>query len=52
MPGRAQGVGIYLDKIQDSHIIGTVAGDDSVIIIPDQHSRIPEIVAQIREIMQ
>lgn len=51
MPGRAQGVGIYLDKLQNSHIIGTVAGDDAIIIIPDSHENIPFLVDKIKMIM-
>ena len=35
MPGRAQGVALYLDRMKDSNIIGTVAGDDSIIVVPD-----------------
>lgn len=52
MPGRAQGVAIYLDKLHNSHILGTVAGDDSIIIIPDAHEHIPHLVGKIREVMQ
>jgi len=52
MPGRAQGVGIYLDKIHSENIIGTVAGDDAIIIIPDKHENIPTLIKKIREIME
>jgi transcriptional regulator of arginine metabolism len=52
MPGRAQGVAIYLDKIHNSHIIGTVAGDDAIIIIPDKHDNVSLLVEKIHEIMQ
>ena len=52
MAGRAQGVGIYLDKLKDNHILGTVAGDDSIIIIPDSHNNIEEITKMINDLMQ
>ncbi|MGD9487609.1 MAG: arginine repressor [Calditrichaceae bacterium] len=52
MPGRAQGVAIYLDRIKDSHIIGTVAGDDSIVIIPDSHNNIPILLQKVRAIME
>lgn len=52
MPGRAQGVGIYLDKLKDNHIIGTLAGDDNIIIIPDTHANILKIVTMIRDLVQ
>jgi len=51
LPGRAQGVAIYLDRLPDSHIIGTVAGDDAIIIIPDAHNNVNKVVARIKEIM-
>ena len=52
MPGRAAGVAIYLDRLKDSHIIGTVAGDDSIIIIPDSHKNVEELVAAIKKLTQ
>lgn len=52
MLGRAQGVAVYLDKLHNAHIIGTVAGDDTLIIIPDSHKSIPMLVEKIKEIMQ
>lgn len=51
LAGRAQGVGIYLDKLKDNHIIGTVAGDDAVIIIPDSHANVPTVVKMIKNLM-
>ena len=51
MPGRAQGVGIYLDKLKNNHIIGTVAGDDAVIIIPDSHNNVIYVADMLRELM-
>lgn len=51
MAGRAQGVGIYLDKLKDNHIIGTIAGDDAVLIIPDTHKNVELVVEKIRELM-
>jgi transcriptional regulator of arginine metabolism len=52
MPGRAQGVALYLDKMKNYHIIGTVAGDDAIIIIPDSHSNVQSIVDSIKNIMK
>ena len=51
MPGRAQGVAIYLDKLQGSHIIGTVAGDDTIIIIPDSTANVKLLIDKISQIM-
>jgi len=52
MPGRAAGVAIYLDRMKDSSIIGTVAGDDSIIIIPDSHKNVVKLVEKIKSLSQ
>ncbi|MHB2147418.1 arginine repressor [Calditrichota bacterium LG25] len=51
MPGRAQGVAVYFDRLSDSHILGTVAGDDTIFVVPDTVENIPQIVERIRGIM-
>ncbi len=51
MPGRAQGVAVYLDRLSDSHILGTVAGDDTIFIVPDSVKNIASIVQRIQNIM-
>ena len=52
MPGRAQGVAIYFDHWKESHIIGTVAGDDTIIIIPDKHEHVDLILQKLRQVME
>jgi transcriptional regulator of arginine metabolism len=52
MPGRAAGVAVYLDRMKDSHIIGTVAGDDSIIVIPDSHHNVVKLVEIIKNLSQ
>jgi transcriptional regulator of arginine metabolism len=51
MPGRAAGVALYFDRIKNSHIIGTVAGDDSIIVIPDAHGNLDVVLKLIKEVM-
>ncbi len=51
MPGRAQGVAVYLDRLSDSHILGTVAGDDTIFVVPDSIKNTENIVERIRGIM-
>ncbi len=51
MPGRAQGVAVYLDRLDNSHILGTVAGDDTIFVVPDSIKNIPTIVKRIQNIM-
>lgn len=52
MPGRAAGVAVYLDRMKESHIIGTVAGDDSIIVIPDSHKNVSKLVEIIKSLSQ
>ena len=52
MPGRATGVALYLDRLKDCHILGTVAGDDSIIIIPDSHSNTAKLVTCIKKLLE
>ena len=34
LPGRAHGVGSWLDQLKSPLILGTIAGDDTVLVIP------------------
>ena len=51
MPGRAAGVALYFDRLKNSNIMGTVAGDDSIIVIPDSHDSVEDVVKLIRDVM-
>lgn len=41
--GRAKGVALYIDQIKHKHILGTVAGENAIIVIPDKISNITAI---------
>ncbi len=51
LAGRAQGVAYYIDRLNKPEILGTVAGDDTVLVIPDSHGNIPAVVNFIKELM-
>ena len=51
LPGRAQGVAVYFDQLEDNHIIGSVAGDDTIMLIPDSVKNIELIADNIRKLM-
>ena len=34
LPGRAHGVGSFIDHLKNPGILGTIAGDDTVLVIP------------------
>lgn len=47
-PGRAQGVALFLDKQSDPEILGTVAGDDTIIVIPRTVKNIKKIIEKTK----
>jgi len=51
MPGRAAGVALYFDRLKNSQIIGTVAGDDSIMVIPESHDSVEAVFHIIKEVM-
>ncbi len=51
LAGRAQGVAYFIDRLNKPEILGTVAGDDTVLIIPSSHSQINKIIEMIEELI-
>ena len=51
LAGRAQGVAHFIDRMNSEKIIGTVAGDDTVLIITASVKFIDEVVELIKEMM-
>jgi len=49
--GRAQGVAHFIDRLNRKEIIGTVGGDDTVLVIPDSQKNILVIVNMIKKKM-
>jgi transcriptional regulator of arginine metabolism len=50
-PGRAQGVALFLDKSAIAESIGTLAGDDTIIVIPRSTKTIEKTINQLRNIL-
>lgn len=48
-PGRAQGVAVVLDSLADEEIIGTIAGDDTIVVIPKSTKRIKLTIQHINK---
>ncbi|GBD90022.1 arginine repressor [bacterium BMS3Abin04] len=44
LAGRAQGVAHFIDRMNKKEILGTIAGDDTVLIIPDKASNIKKVL--------
>jgi transcriptional regulator of arginine metabolism len=51
LAGRAQGVAHYIDKLNSKMILGTIAGDDTIMIVPTSVKNISEIVHLLNKIM-
>lgn len=51
LAGRAQGVAHYIDRLNKHEILGTVAGDDTVLVIPDTVNNLPKVVGLIKQMM-
>jgi transcriptional regulator of arginine metabolism len=49
LPGCANTVGEYLDSLRHGHIIGTIAGDNTLMVIPDSQRRTKQITQYLRE---
>jgi transcriptional regulator of arginine metabolism len=46
--GHAHAVGVYLDGLGDKDILGTIAGDDTVMIIPSSIKKTKLVAERIR----
>lgn len=51
LAGRAQGVAHYVDRLNRKEILGTLAGDDTVLIIPDTLNNIMRVEELIKDMM-
>jgi len=49
LPGRAHGVGSYLDQLRSPFILGTIAGDDTVLVIPASVANISALISYIHK---
>ncbi|NTW52451.1 MAG: arginine repressor [Chlorobiaceae bacterium] len=49
LPGRAHGVGSFLDRLRSNEILGTIAGDDTVLVIPSTIKQISSIKSYIQK---
>ncbi len=51
LAGRAQGVAHFIDRLNKQEILGTVGGDDTVLVIPDRAKNIPIIIRMIKNMI-
>ena len=50
-PGMAQAVGLFVDRMHDSEIIGCVAGDDTIMIVTMDNEAAESVSAKLRNIL-
>jgi transcriptional regulator of arginine metabolism len=48
--GRARGVALFVDQLKHKHILGTVAGENTVIVIPDSVQHLNQIKNDLEKI--
>jgi len=49
LAGRAHGVGSYLDHLKSPLVLGTIAGDDTVLVIPSSVLNISTLISYIHK---
>ena len=52
MRGNGSTAGAFIDSLKLKQIIGTVAGDDTVLIVVDSNESTPEIAAKLNEFIK
>lgn len=48
--GRAKGVALFIDQLKHEHILGTVAGENAILVIPDSMKNINRIKDDLERI--
>ncbi|NUN70760.1 MAG: arginine repressor [Bacteroidetes bacterium] len=51
LPGRAGGVASYIDSGRNKLVLGTLAGDDTVLVTPVSVKKIPALVKHLKELL-
>jgi transcriptional regulator of arginine metabolism len=51
LPGRAGGVASYLDSLRNPDILGTIAGDDTIMVIPSTTKKTHTILKHIKSLI-
>lgn len=51
LAGRAQGVAVTIDQLALPEIIGTVAGDDTVLVVPSSVRRTRRLERRLRDVL-
>lgn len=52
LPGAAQSIASLIDSLHDPHILGTVAGDDTILVVIRSRQHVPKVAAYFEGLMQ
>ena len=50
-PGRAQGVAVIIDGKKDTTVLGTLAGDDTIIVVPASVRQIDKTIKHVSQLL-
>lgn len=50
LPGRAPGVGVFIDHLRHPEILGTVAGNDTLLVVPANMSKTQAVIEFLRNL--
>lgn len=50
LPGRAPGVGVFIDHLRHPDILGTVAGNDTLLVVPASMSKTQAVIDFLRNL--
>ena len=50
--GRAQAVGVEIDALRHPDVLGTIAGDDTVLVVPKTVNRVRQLAKSLREVAE
>ena len=51
LAGRAQGIAHYIDRMNKEEIMGTIGGDDTVLVIPNKISNIEKVLEILKNLI-
>ena len=51
LAGRAQGVAHYIDRMNKEEIMGTIGGDDTVLVIPNKLSNLENVLEILKNLI-
>ncbi len=51
LPGRASGVASYIDSVRNKLILGTIAGDDTVLVTPVSVKKTSALIKQMKKML-